>query len=169
MLFNSLLMFYLINGTINGYLYLVLGNPGKLRVYHGPFSLAQGLDAPNVTRYTHAFVVRFRVEEILSYSLSHFSCGVRLVHHFTLRVLGFQARIILIAVHITAFTTNTKTYKVYSSNPYQPSVVVDLQLLSGLHSRSTQAPDLVSCRLRHFSEIRGYTLISNIASSFGYS
>ena len=41
--------------------------------------------------------------------------------------------------------------------------MVDLQLLSGLHSRSTQAPDLVSCRPRHFSEVRGYTLISNIA------
>ena len=63
-------MFYLINGTINGYLYLVLGKPGKLRVYHGSFSLAQGLDAPYVTRYTYAFAVRFRVEEMFSYSLS---------------------------------------------------------------------------------------------------
>ena len=151
--------------------YLVLGKPGKHKVYHGPTFVAPGFKAYYVTPHTLACTVR-RVTNISSLSL--INRGVRLVHHSTLRVLGFQARINLIAVHITASSTITKTYKFHSSNTYQPSVEVELHSLSGLRSRSTQAPDLVSRRPRHFTLSRGYNLIVNIhidtaTFSHGYS
>ena len=138
-------------------------NTGKLRVYHGRLNIvAPGLNAMYVTRYTYVCSVRHKATYSLS-SLPKLSCGVRLVHHTTLRDLRFQARY-LIAVTNTAYLTNSKTYKFPSFSLSQPSVVVDSQLLSGLHSRSTQAPDLVSCRPRHFTSLRGYILILNINS-----
>ena len=139
--------------------YLVLSKPGKRKVYRGPLAVAQGLDAPYVTRHMLACPVRFRVTTKDVLSLSQTNSGVRLVRHFE-RTLGFNARI-LIAVPLTAFRTKHNTNKFYSPNAYQPSVEVVLHLLSGLCSRSTPSPDLVSHTPRHFSKQRGYNLILN--------
>ena len=141
--------------------YLVLSKPGKQIVYHGPLTVALGTKASYVTPNMYTCLVRIRVADILI-SFSQLSRGVGLVHHNNLRVLGIQARLELIAVMITASRIVCNITKFWPFSLHQPSVAVDLHLLSGLHSRSTQAPDLVSGRPRHFTSLRGYILILNI-------
>ena len=91
-------------------------------------------------------------------SLTKLSCGDPQSHHSYLRVLGIQARLDLIAVITLLFALICNITKFWPFSLYQPSVVVDLHLLSGLRTRGTQSPDLLSRRPRHFFSIRGFIL-----------